>query len=159
MWHLLHNPPSVNYATWWSNTYFSVLRGRMNILGPVRWRRCTVEKAWTFCIRSTGKREQSQFIHCKKCMAVLIRKRRFAVQYAKFLKSIFRLEGRERGGANAMLQYFTGHLPRDLYGIKKSKACPNVVRNCFRINCSLYESQSLGPLDASRPSVFIPDLP
>ena len=59
----------------------------------------------------------------KRCMAVLICKWKPAVQYTNVIESIFRLERRERGKANALLQYFIGHLPCDLYGIQKSTAC------------------------------------
>ena len=50
-----------------------------------------------FCTWSAGKRWQSDFIRG--------------------------LQRRERGGVNATLQYFIGHLPHDLQGIQKSMAC------------------------------------
>ena len=34
--HSIHNPLSVNYTPWWNNTYFMVLRGRMNTPGAYR---------------------------------------------------------------------------------------------------------------------------
>ena len=106
--HSVRKPPSVNYFTQLSNTYFSVLRGRMNVLGPVSLERRKVKKAWPFHTESTGRRGQSDFMR-GLYMAVLVCTCKWwpAVQYAKLTESIFLIrEKREAEQRQCMLQYF-----------------------------------------------------
>ena len=152
--HSLHNHPSINYAIRWSNTYFSAPRGRMSIPGASWLKKVDGRESLAF-LHTVRKQQSATWFH-KRCMAVLIGKRQPAVQYTKLIEQRER-QSKHNVHCNTSSVNSSLTMWPTLY--VASRTAQLVVSNCFPINYSLYESQSLCPLHTSRCSVFILDLP
>ena len=86
---------------------------RMNTLGVVSWRRCMVEKVWSFHIWPTAESRKPEFI--SKCTAILIYDNSGLLVSTQTYLSI--IHDREMRSTNihrhgsAILQYLSGYLP------------------------------------------------
>ena len=97
----------------------------------------------------------------KRCTAVVTCDNSGLLSAHKSHWVLVQLVRRERGRENAVshmssrhCSFFIGHLPQN--DIQEWRAC-FVASNHSLVNCSVYGSRLLGPLDAGRCSVFILD--
>ena len=121
--------------------------------GPVSWRSCMVEKPWPFRTWSTGEKGQSDFIRGVRLSWYVNCSLLFSMQNSPS-PSLDQREEREREREVEQVQCCSWSHRVIYMASRRVWLC-----NRFPVNCSLYESRSLGPIDPARCHIFILDFP
>ena len=121
----------------------------MNSLGPFRWKKIHGRESLAICTQFAGKIGKADFVRNVWLSWYVGSDFLFSTQ---LIESIFWLERRERW--TEQIQSCSISVVTYCVTYVASRNAWFVVSNHFRLNYTLYASQLLGPLDASRCSVI-----